>query len=266
MIISRIFSQFQHELVFELNYLCKKSPPPQYIEMEKIIRKLKSKLKKLDKTYIRGTNESLLLFEILILILVLQYTFHVEPITIVEIITSVVSGLFLADLISGLIHIISDHVVIRKNMNPILRQIINEFHDHHADPGAFCRASNWELLRHTSITPLPLLTLLLNGLNKTPKCIILTQIVTYYVAHFSQLPHKCAHYINHATEEEKNTIKGKILIFLQKNHLLLSPEEHRSHHISKNYDINFCIVNGWANPLLNYIVKNTDIIKKIKEL
>ncbi len=125
---------------------------------------------------------------------------------------------------------------------------------------------NLELLRQTSITPIPLLTILFNGLNKTPKQIFLTQIIFCYAGHFSQLTHKYAHYINHATEEEKNTIHGKMLLFLQKNHLLISPEEHRSHHISKNYDINFCIVNGWANPFLNYIVKNTDIIKKIKKI
>ena len=88
--------------------------------------------------------------------------------------------------------------------------------------------------------------------------------MTYYAAHFTQITHK---YINHATDKEKNTAFGKMLIFLQKNHVLISPEEHKGHHISENYDINyFCIVNGLANPFLNYIVKNTDIIQSPKHL
>jgi hypothetical protein len=41
-------------------------------------------------------------------ILILQYTFRMEPISIFEIITSVVSGLYLADLGTGLIHLYFD--------------------------------------------------------------------------------------------------------------------------------------------------------------
>ena len=65
--------------------------------METVIAKLREDLWK----YVQGTTESLILAEILMGILILQYTFRMEPISIFEIITSVVSGLYLADLATG---------------------------------------------------------------------------------------------------------------------------------------------------------------------
>lgn len=69
--------------------------------MEAVIAKLRGDLWK----YVNGSTESFVLLEILIGIVVLQYTFRMEPISIIEIITSVVSGLYLADLGTGLIHL-----------------------------------------------------------------------------------------------------------------------------------------------------------------
>lgn len=40
---------------------------------------------------------------------------------------------------------------------------------------------------------------------------------------------------------------------MQDYHIILNPIEHKEHHLK--FNCNFCIVNGWANPLLNKIVK-----------
>ena len=67
---------------------------------------------------------------------------------------------------------------------------------------------------------------------------------------FMQKFHFLAHARNHGVLTDKDTV-GAILCFLQDVGLILSPEEHRRHH--EEFDCNFCIANGWANPLLNRV-------------
>jgi hypothetical protein len=62
--------------------------------------------------------------------------------------------------------------------------------------------------------------------------------------------------MNHASEEQKNSLLGQILGFLQKNHILIPPQEHKEHHSAILHDINFTLINGWANPLLNRVLGN----------
>jgi hypothetical protein len=61
----------------------------------------------------------------------------------------------------------------------------------------------------------------------------------------SQGTHFLAHARNHGF------MNNWFIEKLQDYGLLLSPEEHRTHHT--RYDRNFCIFNGWANPLINFI-------------
>jgi hypothetical protein len=103
------------------------------------------------------------------------------------------------------------------------------FQEHHNDPKKLLQSSNIDLLKDTSITLIPF----------TPKNIILQQFITFILLHFSQITHKYAHYINHATDTQKNTLFGKILIFLQDNNIIISPKTHKTHHMAKNHDINF---------------------------
>ena len=137
---------------------------------------------------------------------------------------------------------------------------------HHKNPKHILSITNITHLRNTSITPIPIITILYNIINNTSKKDVLTQIIAYKCAHMSQIIHKYAHYINHASPEDKQKIFTQLLMFLQKYHLIVSPEEHRTHHQSKHFDINFSIVNGWANPLFNTIVKHTDILKRINKI
>ena len=40
--------------------------------------------------------------------------------------------------------------------------------------------------------------------------------------------------------------------------MLLTPEAHKRHH--EEFDCNFCIFNGWANPLVNQLRKLLSVV------
>jgi ubiquitin-conjugating enzyme E2 variant len=212
--------------------------------METVIAKLRGDLWK----YVNGSTESFVLVEILIGIVVLQYTFRMEPISIIEIITSVVSGLYLADLGTGLIHLYFDVFD-----NSLLKPVLSEFSTHHTNPQDILDWSLWKALKETSVVPIPLICVLYNLTPLTSKSQMLCQIITLYGMHISQIIHKYAHLTNYLTDEDKQKPEYKLMMFLQDNHLILHPRDHHIHHTGK-HDVNFCIVNGWANPLLNSIV------------
>ena len=71
----------------------------------------------------------------------------------------------------------------------------------------------------------------------------------------SQINHCLAHMVTrHLQGKPINHIiepNYKILKFLQGCHLLLRPEDHCIHHEKKN--VNFAIVNGWSNGVLNIL-------------
>jgi hypothetical protein len=46
---------------------------------------------------------------------------------------------------------------------------------------------------------------------------------------------------------------GAVVCFLQRWHVILPPREHAVHH--RDHDLNFCIVSGWNNRWLNWVLK-----------
>ena len=71
---------------------------------------------------------------------------------------------------------------------------------------------------------------------------------------FCQISHAAAHGRWTCNGQAETTIKGKIVTLLQKYKLFISVEDHHVHH--SNFESNFSIINGWSNPLVNYIFKN----------
>merc|ERR1719253_329830 len=66
------------------------------------------------------------------------------------------------------------------------------------------------------------------------------------------LAHQCAHYWSHARtggHPLPNWVRQ-----LQDVGILLPPRIHKRHH--STYDVDFCILNGVMNPLLNYFYQN----------
>jgi len=202
-----------------------------------------------------GTNTALCLQNILICILILQYNYNTEPMNILDYITIVVPAIYLSDLISGLIHLVLDVNLL--NINE-LSGITSEFLEHHVSPTDILKGPIVKSFRQSVFVPIPLFLTIFNVVAKTKKKHILSQIVTCYSLSLIQPIHSQAHYMNHATQKQRESIRGKILAFLQDNHIILSPQEHKSHHIGL-YDHNFCLINGWANPLT---LKITTILKE----
>ena len=179
---------------------------------------------------------------------------------ILDYITSVVPAIYLSDLISGVIHIFFDVQILSITE---LADISSEFRMHHVSPTDILQVPILKSFQQSAFVPIPLFLTLFNVVAKTKKKNILSQIVTLYSLSLTQPIHSQAHYMNHATQKQRESTRGKILAFLQDNHIIVSPQEHKLHHIGL-YDDNFCLLTGWANPLLNKILKNP-IIHKIFE-
>jgi hypothetical protein len=164
-------------------------------------------------------------------------------------IESTIIGLYLADFAVALIHLFFDNY---RGKNKFLQKIANDFKGHHKNPKNVLDKTIKELLFGTSVTPIALAGVIFRPKSKKHK---LTQLVCIYALYFTHLTHKAAHYINHATKEEKESAIGQILQILQKNNIIISHEDHKKHHTAKYHDINFGIINGWSNPVINEIVK-----------
>jgi len=199
--------------------------------------------------YIYDSNEAFFLTNALLTSNILSYLSDNEEISMLDKIESTLIGLYLADFVTGLIHLFFDNY---RGKNKFLQKIANDFKGHHENPKKILGKTIKELLFETSITPLALACVIIRPKSKKHK---LTQLVFSYGLYFGQLIHKAAHYINHATKEEKESTIGQILQILQKNNIILKPEDHKKHHAAKYNDINFALINGWSNPVINEILK-----------
>jgi hypothetical protein len=223
-----------------------------HMYMDTQLEELKTHLQEYLVHMMYGTDTAFCLSHIFLCILILQYQCKKEPISILDYITSIIPALYLTDLLSGLIHLFID--THKGGINNILDELSVNFQRHHKNPATVIDESMYEHLLESSPSFVPLSFVIFNGLYNTPKKYILMQIVTLYGLHLSHTLHVMAHYMNHATQADKDAIYGHMLTFLQENHIIISPLEHKAHHIAPKHDTNFCLFNGWANTLLNAIV------------
>lgn len=56
----------------------------------------------------------------------------------------------------------------------------------------------------------------------------------------------------HKWAHEVHSRPHPLVSFFQKAGLIISHERHHKHH-QGNFDSNYCIINGWMNPILDYI-------------
>jgi len=198
--------------------------------------------------YIQGTTKSLALTHLCNLGIAAQLYNRKEQLEFETIIASVIAGLYLADLNSGLVHILFDTY---EGENSVLKTTANYFAGHHLNPKLITKAPSLQLFTETSITPYNLSCLLYNTTPFTSKKQMIAQLSFLLASNLVQLTHQLAHFVNHASKKEKKHLKYRIVKMLQDNHIILKTEQHRKHH--QTYDTNFCILNGWANPLLNFV-------------
>ena len=66
------------------------------------------------------------------------------------------------------------------------------------------------------------------------------------------LPSQQTHFLAHA--RRRGLLKEwPILEKLQDWRIILHPDAHQQHH--EKFNCNFCILNGWANPLMNRVAR-----------
>jgi sterol desaturase/sphingolipid hydroxylase (fatty acid hydroxylase superfamily) len=153
----------------------------------------------------------------------------------------------LADFISGLIHWFAD--TYGTEDTPVFGAwLIKGFRRHHLYPRDICTHDLlWTVGNScTAATPLQavLLYLLLSdeevSITKAALAFVLNLFAMAMVA--TNVLHKWAH------AEKTNWLISR----LQRSRVFLSPAHHNLHH-TKPFDSNYCITNGWLNPLLERI-------------
>jgi hypothetical protein len=190
-------------------------------------------------------------------------------------VAEVLLGIYVADLISGIVHLYLDYQEVKdaklrlhvettipnvtkfeenddlfKTASPMDKYLWN-FHVHHDAPYP-SRDSEFELVMQI-VRPLflPLCGLIwlyrVGYMGDTTARIVFGALS---VGPFMQKLHFLAHARNHGVLTDKDFF-GAVLCWAQDIGLILSPKEHKRHH--EEFDCNFCIVNGWANPLLNRV-------------
>jgi ubiquitin-conjugating enzyme E2 variant len=163
----------------------------------------------------------------------------------------IILGWFVADLLSGIYHYVVDNFGTPDT--PILGKQIKDFQLHHINPEDFLKDTAWSSIQLPLLATIPML------------------IAAYFVwpcffislgigLGLSQYFHRCAH--------EPNPNPNPVKRILQRAFIMLPPQEHDRHH--SGFKDAYGIVNGWANPLLDFVFKhapkrkNTAWIEKLE--
>ena len=150
-------------------------------------------------------------------------------------------ALLVADFLSGLVHFLCDNLGTADT--PIVgRKFIQSFRDHHSDPQAMTRG-DWVSVNADNLTVcLPVLV---------PASLWL-DVSRYFYASWFLLVLTGFIVITNQAHKWAHLDEPPVFARLLQKGLLLSPENHRLHHIAP-YDRNYCITSGVLNPLLNHI-------------
>ena len=205
-----------------------------------------------------------------------------QGLTVARYIIEVGIGLYLLDLITGIVHMYLDYQTVKdrdlrlhveRNIDDIVKfettdalfmnatpndKYLWNFHVHHDAPYPSVD-SEWELTMQLvrPLTPAYLLSVALwyyGHMNPTFARIWFGALTA---GPAMQKTHFLAHARNHGVLTKK-TLGGWIICTLQDTGFLLSPASHKRHH--EEFDCNFCIFNGWANPLVNQIRKLLSVV------
>jgi len=192
-------------------------------------------------------------------------------------IVEVALGLYVLDLITGLVHMHLDYqevksrdlrlhvensipdVVKFEEHDPLFYnatpndQYLWNFHVHHDAPYP-SKDSEWELTMQV-VRPLAmpyLLSVLLCYMGYMNASFARIWFGALTAGPLMQKTHFAAHARNHQVLTGE-TWGGALVCALQDGGMLLSPACHKKHH--EEFDCNFCIFNGWANPVVNRLRK-----------
>ncbi|HEV7474373.1 MAG TPA: fatty acid desaturase CarF family protein [Pyrinomonadaceae bacterium] len=153
-------------------------------------------------------------------------------------------GIVGGDFISGLVHWAADTYG-SEDMRLIGPSLVKPFRLHHIYPRDICTHGLVETTGNVCILAVPVLSACLYLMWLIPESALLAfmvvsfALITAATVATNQF-HKWAH------QESPNSFAR----WLQRKRLVLEPQHHRLHH-TQPFDMNYCITNGWLNPLLN---------------
>ena len=152
-------------------------------------------------------------------------------------ILKLLGGLYIADLVSGVVHWIEDRYGDPKW--PFLGHTIRENQQHHFTPRSFLKGNLWTRNREILLIGLAFLAIFraLDVLNVMTVSAVLFGISANEI-------HACSH-----RSPKEN---GRLVTFLQKTGLMQSHAHHAAHHRHAK-DSNYCAVTNHLNPLVERI-------------
>jgi hypothetical protein len=153
-------------------------------------------------------------------------------------------GIIGGDFISGLVHWAADTYG-SEDMRVIGPSLVKPFRLHHIYPRDICTHGLVETTGNVCILAVPVLSVCLYLMWLIPQ----SGLLAFGVVSFALIAaatvatnqfHKWAH------QESPSPFAR----WLQRKRLVLEPQHHKLHH-TQPFDMNYCITNGWLNPLLN---------------
>mmetsp|Transcript_26077 Transcript_26077/g.82493 ORF Transcript_26077/g.82493 Transcript_26077/m.82493 type:complete len:465 (-) Transcript_26077:42-1436(-) len=145
--------------------------------------------------------------------------------------------------ISGLIHVVFDNPYFQKA--PFIGAPARDFQWHHRKPTHICNQT-WRKFLGAIDSGVILLfgaTLVLRPEDRWMRMFVLLSFPMLYLMMAS---HRWSH--------TRPSQLPSVVSLLQNSGVLLSKEVHSKHHA--NYDVNFSLLTGWSNPVLNFCVQN----------
>ncbi|HEY6230015.1 MAG TPA: fatty acid desaturase CarF family protein [Pyrinomonadaceae bacterium] len=153
-------------------------------------------------------------------------------------------GIVGGDFISGIVHWAADTYG-SEDMPVIGPSLVKPFRLHHVYPRDICTHGLVETTGNVCILAVPALSVCLYLMWLLPESVL----VAFAVISFALMSaatvatnqfHKWAHQEN----------PSAFARWLQRKRLVLEPAHHQRHH-TRPFDVNYCITNGWLNPVLN---------------
>ncbi|HSS20162.1 MAG TPA: fatty acid desaturase CarF family protein [Pyrinomonadaceae bacterium] len=155
-------------------------------------------------------------------------------------------GVVGGDLMSGIVHWAAD--TYGSEETPLIgASLVKPFRLHHLYPRDITTHGLVELTGNVCILAVPLLSgslyllWLLPGSGLLAFGVICLALIAAFTVLTNQF-HKWAHQEN----------PPRLARLLQRTRLVLEPQHHQQHH-TRPFDSNYCITNGWLNPILNRI-------------
>jgi plasmanylethanolamine desaturase len=177
-----------------------------------------------------------------------QYHHHHVDIGLGWLVVSLGVAIYLADFFSGFVHWLTDTWFNEFSLSGVIERVVSIAREHHLYPYQIVGYGYRDYIAYSSwpnvaiIGPIALaLTLLVDPAPAVFAAVIVCLVISGIMI-FGTYAHRLGH----------RKSKWRIIKILQRYHLLITPRYHAMHHCG-NHDIQYCVINGWANPLCDYV-------------